>query len=151
MCLPGSGEGPCVEWPGSHYSFGHGRVELGRGRSVGAHRIVYAIALDISLDDLAGVVIRHTCDNPPCVSPAHLQSGTQRDNVQDMIDRGRASHGERHGMARLTAEQVRDIRRRHVPGVNRWHRGNTAELCAEFGISDSQLGAIVHGQRWASC
>jgi hypothetical protein len=37
-----------------------------------------------------GEVVRHTCDNPPCVNPVHLVAGTQRQNIEDMIQRGRA-------------------------------------------------------------
>lgn len=36
-----------------------------------------------------GDVVRHTCDNPWCVEPTHLILGTQTDNVQDSVDRGR--------------------------------------------------------------
>ena len=46
-----------------------------------------------------GMVVRHRCDNPPCVNPAHLQVGTQVDNINDMIDRGRAHWQNRGGAA----------------------------------------------------
>jgi hypothetical protein len=36
-----------------------------------------------------GMVIRHTCDNPPCCNPLHLEIGTHRDNVHDRMKRGR--------------------------------------------------------------
>lgn len=39
-----------------------------------------------------GMVVRHTCDNPPCVNPGHLIIGTRADNVADMIERGRHYH-----------------------------------------------------------
>lgn len=44
-----------------------------------------------------GPVLRHRCDNPPCINPAHLEPGTQADNVRDMAERGRHwMHGKTH-------------------------------------------------------
>jgi hypothetical protein len=34
-------------------------------------------------------VVRHSCNTPACINPAHLRVGTQRDNMQDMIQAGR--------------------------------------------------------------
>ena len=52
----------------------------------GAHRVAFMLAGG-AIDD--GAVIRHTCDNPACVNPAHLLSGRNIDNVRDMWRRGR--------------------------------------------------------------
>lgn len=37
----------------------------------------------------SGLLVRHTCDNPPCCNPAHLITGTQAQNTADMMERGR--------------------------------------------------------------
>lgn len=57
-----------------------------------------------------GMYLLHACDNRRCVNPAHLRVGTARDNMQDMIRKGRS--GARKGQPRrkLTAEQVAEIR-----------------------------------------
>ncbi|HWD26282.1 MAG TPA: HNH endonuclease [Rhizomicrobium sp.] len=36
-----------------------------------------------------GVVLRHKCDNRLCMNPNHLEPGTAKDNVDDMMRRGR--------------------------------------------------------------
>ena len=55
-------------------------------------------------------VIRHTCDNPPCINPAHLRLGTSADNVQDRVDRKRSAKGSGNGRAKLNEEQAKRIR-----------------------------------------
>ena len=46
----------------------------------------------------------HTCDEPACVEPSHLYEGTNKENSLDRSVRGR------HGLAKLTEDQVREIR-----------------------------------------
>jgi len=40
-----------------------------------------------------GMVVMHTCDNPGCFNPNHLVIGTQSDNVQDCMSKGRHKGG----------------------------------------------------------
>jgi hypothetical protein len=62
------------------------RSGYGSVQGVPAHRIVWAHHNGPIPD---GLVIRHACDNPPCVNPGHLLVGTVRDNIHDMLGRGR--------------------------------------------------------------
>jgi hypothetical protein len=91
-----------------------------------------------------GEVIRHSCDNPPCVNPAHLLTGTQLANVQDAVERrrNRAGTGERHRNAKLTWELVGEIRRRRAAGES------CAALAREFGVGRDQISRICSFKVW---
>jgi len=56
------------------------------------------------------VLIRHICDNPRCINPSHLLPGSHRDNMEDMVERGRSARGSKHGISKLTENQVLEIR-----------------------------------------
>jgi hypothetical protein len=80
----------CWEWPGDRHARGYGVIGHGyvtRTRLL-AHRVSYEIFHGPISDNL---VVRHRCDNPPCVHPDHLEVGTQADNLRDMRERGRAA------------------------------------------------------------
>lgn len=74
----------CWPWTGATIK-GYGHSHWGREHYY-AHRKSWELAFGPIPD---GMVVRHRCDNPPCVNPAHLEVGTQADNVADMIARGR--------------------------------------------------------------
>ena len=52
-----------------------------------AHRVAWELANGQPVP--AGCVVMHTCDNPRCVNPAHLTTGTQAQNIQDSVEKGR--------------------------------------------------------------
>lgn len=95
----------------------------------------------------AGMLVCHRCDNPPCCRPDHLFLGTPRDNMQDMIAKGRARwvglRGEQTGRALLTEDRVRMVRRRHAEGET------MAALARELRVSFGAIRGIVHRLNWA--
>lgn len=141
----------CWEFQGSRTAKGHGQIALGNGsrRLIGAHRAAWIVTYG---EIPTGLVVRHKCDNPPCINPAHLELGTPRQNVQDAIDRGQLlatrARGMRHGNARLTDAQIAEIRRRHRPGIHpaRGTGCSTTELARGFGITRQYVGQLVKGQ-----
>jgi hypothetical protein len=78
----------CWNWTRSVNNVGYGLVRID-SRMMLVHR-VQAIWQGWNIDDL---VVMHTCDNTVCVNPDHLQVGTMRDNMQDMINKGRQVKG----------------------------------------------------------
>lgn len=89
----------------------------------------------------------HLCDNPPCVNPAHLRSGTPSDNRQDCVGKGRDNRtlrvrGERSPHAKLTEDDVREIRRRVANGEAK------RALAREFGVSDTLIRYVATRRAW---
>lgn len=79
----------CWEWQGARDMYGYGILKADGRDYKKAHRIAYQIFHGPIPE---GHVIRHKCDNKPCVNPSHLESGTHRDNVKDAISRGLRSN-----------------------------------------------------------
>jgi len=133
----------CWPFQGARVSFGYGQLRV-NGRGVYAHRLVEE---EVRGPLEAGEVVRHDCDNPCCCNPAHLQRGTQKDNVRDSIARGRFNAGglpgEDNGFAKLTDEQVMEMRERYA----REHVSQIA-LAREHGVSGSLVNGVVTGRMW---
>lgn len=133
--------GGCWVWTGNIESNGYGRFYF-RGRLRWAHRAAYELLVGPIPE---GHEIRHlVCDNPPCVNPAHLATGTRMQNVGDAVRKLRHAFGERGGTAKLTEEQVRDIKSQVARG-GRLHK----HIAADYGVSRSTVDMIGRGERWA--
>lgn len=132
------GDDACWWWRGSIDSHGYGRFSVA-GMSRLAHRVIYELHTSESAH---GMLVCHTCDERRCCNPAHLYLGTPADNSRDMVERGRASVGERAGQAKLTEAQVREIRQMAETGHSR------REIAAWFGITTPNVGYILRRETW---
>jgi Autographiviridae endonuclease len=131
------GPDECWLWMGS-MCHKYGQVSTGKhGKAMLAHRAAWIIAHD-SIP--AGLQVLHRCDNPRCVNIAHLFLGTQRDNMHDMIAKGRDGfRGERHGAAKLTEAIVREIRT--SPDTGR-------ALAKRFGVPFQTISNVRRRKSW---
>lgn len=131
----------CWPWHGATNTAGYGAIYENH-RMVRAHRRAWENA---NGQIPQGLFVLHRCDNPPCCNPAHLFLGTQADNMRDMFAKGRCppALGERNGKSKLTAEQVREIKRTY-----KGRRGERQEICARYGIHGNTLQAIMAGVTW---
>ena len=139
------------------------------GESERAHRVAFAIAGGSFSD---GPHVLHSCDNRPCCNPAHLRSGTQADNVRDMVSRNRASRGGAHSAvlrrtaargdangSRTRPERVArgarvasaKLSEAQVVEVRRLIDQTTAtELAQRFSVSRATIGRALKGETWAA-
>lgn len=136
--------GECVEWQGAvTSSSGYGKLKF-RGVTMDAHRAAWIAAHG---PIAAGMVVMHSCDNPPCISLAHLSLGTYSANTLDASAKGRhrsdAPIGEASPKAKLTTAQVIEIRRRLEAGEP------GTSIAHDFPVDRSAISKIKRGVSWA--
>lgn len=86
----------CWLWTG-YQNAGYGYFSLNNGY-LGSHRFsVIAFKKQIIPENQK---VLHTCDNSLCCNPDHLYVGTQRENMQDKVRKGRHPKGDDHHFRR---------------------------------------------------
>lgn len=145
----------CWGWIGSRHKFGYGYLRTG-GITELAHRVSYELNVGTIP---SGMSVLHSCDNPPCVNPAHLHLGTQTDNMRECKERGRNSYGTEHsarlkskpwtpargesnGLSKLTEDDVLEVRSLHRDGVS-----NVA-LARQFRVTQPTICQVVNRKSW---
>ncbi len=148
-----NGPDSCWFWTDTLNKDGYGKFHLptgihwsqGRAHMFSVPRVAYKIAHGSIPNNR---LICHTCDNPRCVNPKHLKLGTQFDNMQQMISRGRGNkaHGEKHSKSKLTEKDVLEIRKTH--GLKGIGGISAAKLAKKFGVSYVLIRAIATKKIW---
>lgn len=142
----------CWLWNGLVDKDGYGRHRPGCGtKYMRAHRFSYEVFIGPIPH---GLNILHSCDIPGCVRPWDLFPGTNRDNINDMLMKGRTTRGKdtvdplrrargaRCGRSKLSESTVIDIRSRHNYGESYRSIGRT------FGINKKTVTKICSGESW---
>jgi hypothetical protein len=90
------GPDECWEWTASCNKWGYGHFRW-NGTMGKAHRVSWELEHGEPPPPRgSGLEVCHTCDNPPCVNPAHLWLGTSQENAQDRQAKGRGYNGRNH-------------------------------------------------------
>ncbi len=134
---PGNGpDGDCWIWTGARHGKGYGHFKIGDFVEK-AQRFAFR---HFCKHEPGNLLVCHSCDNPPCVNPAHLFLATNAANLLDRQRKRRHAHGESHMKARLTEAQVLTIRR--------GGRQNVQELARVYGVSPGSIRAAGLGHSW---
>jgi hypothetical protein len=133
-------------WTGATNPKGYGMFGLGTRKDGTA--LAHRVARYLEYGTWPVGILRHDCDTPPCVWTAHLIDGTNAENTQDMLQRGRgvppAVHwGEDANSAKLKEPQVLEIKALLL-GRLLTHR----EIAERYGVSRSLVGLINSGKSW---
>lgn len=127
----------CWLWTAAiHRSRGYGQSSLG-GFNIHAHRVAWMLTNGPIPADMH---VLHSCDTKLCVNPRHLFLGSNEDNYADRDRKGRVAHGVRAARAKLTPEQVREIRKAV---------GRNTDIGRRFGIDGTHVLRIKRREKWA--
>ena len=150
------GDEECWPWKAKAKSYaGYGVLKHRSGKNLIASRISCFIAHGDPPHPAAKSL--HACDNPSCCNPGHLRWGTQKDNVDDAINRGRNSRppqnlpgrntgkmprgGEVYNQT-LTEDQAREIFRLHMRNFN------VSQISEATGIKKHVIADVCRGRSW---
>lgn len=131
----------CWEWMASRDRKNYGHVSF-LGRLHRAHRLAYETWVGPIPE---GHVVRHKCDNPPCINPEHLETGTHSDNALDREsrNRGRNQVGEKSSTAKLTEQDVLDIRAEYATG-----QISQSALAEFYGVTKPAIRYVIQRRTW---
>lgn len=140
--LSGPSERGCREWLLVKMPFGHGICNIAN-RNWLTHRVAWIIANGAIPE---GMEVCHHCDNPPCCNAEHLFLGSHLDNMRDCKLKGRNTWtprpGETNNLAKLTEEDVREIRA--LAGSMTYK-----EIASLFGVTRANVGFIINRKTWS--
>jgi len=134
--------GQCWIWTGSIGSSEYGNFAVRRSGTKGAHRISYILE---NGPIPKGLWVRHLCNNPPCVNPRHLITGTPEANVWDKFssDRQNIRSKETHYKAKLDSKKVLEIKARYLLGME-----TLEKIAADFGTHSTTIYDVLTGKTW---
>lgn len=132
------GPDECWSWIGNLESTGYGRIYY-QGKTRKAHRLSWELHYGTIPD---GMFVCHHCDNPACVNPAHLFLGKPADNSNDMVSKGRAASGEKHGTCKLKEVDIPTIRQMAAAGLTYTEIGKRYEVA--YGV----ISRAVRCETW---
>lgn len=142
----------CWEWKASKTKFGYGKFR--NKLAYTAHRYSYFIHFGEIMKDMH---VCHKCDNPSCVNPDHLFIGTMQDNMRDRDNKNRTAKGIRNGSntkperrargsrcgsAKLTENDVIEIRKMYLKDHNR------QKIADVFSVTAMTIYYIVKYETW---
>lgn len=130
-------ENDCWEWNSRTERNGYGIYQT--AENFGLSRFAHRCAWQLQNGDTNNLFVLHKCDNPKCCNINHLFLGTQKDNMEDKVNKNRQTKGESCNFSKLTIEQVRLIRK-----DLRFQK----IIALEYGMHQSAISLIKNNKTW---
>jgi hypothetical protein len=132
--------GRCWLWQKRLDKYGYGRFSFGDPKkSWKVHRLAYTLYVGQIPN---GKSVLHHCDVRHCVKPDHLFTGTQTENITDMIEKRRQAWGQKINTCKLIPNEVEHILEMARLGVPQRHLG------VAYNVSHRTIGRIVNEESW---
>lgn len=124
----------CLAWPFFRTTNGYA------GTRIGGHREMCILAH--GEPPFEGAVAAHSCGkgHEGCVNPNHLSWKTPKQNSADMAVHGTLMRGETHSGAKLTAEDVMEIRQSD---------SSLSVLAKAYAVHKNTIAYAKRGQSWS--
>jgi hypothetical protein len=110
------------------------------GRHHPASRVAWILTHGEDIAD--GLVACHRCDNPACCNPAHLFLGSPLQNNDDKVTKRRHILGEKVNTAKLTEDQVREIKALRPSSGLKCRAGERAAIAKRYGVSAGTINDV---------
>ncbi len=127
--------GECLEWTRYRNPGGYGMTSFGD-----KVWLTHRLALELEGVDTTGHLVLHSCDNRLCCNPDHLRTGTHQDNMDDKISRDRQTRGTKANQAKLTEQQVLEIRA--IRGMYQ------KDIAKRYDVDQAAISMIINRKRW---
>jgi hypothetical protein len=145
-------EEECWMWLASKDPDGYGWFSYTSTTATQKHKTVLAHRYSAATryGDIGTALVRHICDNPSCVNPAHLALGSPADNSADMVERNRSLKGELNHNASLTDEKALAILKKYKEEKEAGRLyGALVRLATEFGVSKQTVSRLTAGKYYS--
>lgn len=127
-------ENDCWLWTGSVNDDGYGNIWIGKSCKK-THRVSYILFKGDIPDKMC---VCHKCDKRSCINPEHLWIGTHKDNMNDMVNKGRTLYAEQRKNNKIPRALYLEIVNKYLSGQRQ------TQLAKEYNCHSTTIWNAIH-------